>query len=364
MSSSSSSSKTDRTYKDDQSRRLHRRRLRRPLREENEGGESSSSSSSECASSGEVEEEGQQFRARCRIAGTLTRTLEAIHDHSKSQIVTCRFSKDGIEFNIEESSKSLQASVTLSSFMFQEIEYVGKEEEFQVRLCTHLLIECLNVFGHSNIDNTSLAISCHSTSEIFSMILEENGVVTECELITVAADETEENNFFDVFRKRNVLNRAIIKSDRLRDAFMELADLPGASAVCLTMSPREPRFRMEARGSLFTLTIDLTPAAIASADKESKTTQAGHDGTFIDFISEATQMYRYRVSSLRHVFRALGVARETLVQINEDGMLMVDHMLREEGQSASKVFVHFVLFPLECAEEDQGEDAENGDGSS
>ena len=95
---------------------------------------------------------------------------------------------------------------------------------------------------------------------------------------------------------------------------------------------------------MFTLTIDLTPAAIAcTAEGQNTSTKAGNDDTFIDFDSEKTQMFRYRVSSLRHVFKALAVARESLIQINEEGMLMVDHMMHDEGKASAKIYVHFAL---------------------
>ena len=74
-------------------------------------------------------------------------------------------------------------------------------------------------------------------------------------------------------------------------------------------------------------------------------------------------MCKYRVKYLKHVFRALGVAKETMIQINEAGMLLVDHMLLDEGR-ATKIYVHCALYPLEELDDDEEEgdyDESSGD---
>jgi hypothetical protein len=52
-----------------------------------------------------------------------------------------------------------------------------------------------------------------------------------------------------------MVNRVIIQSQHLREAFSELSDLPGAANVSITMAPAEPYFQLSAAGSVGTCTV-------------------------------------------------------------------------------------------------------------
>ena len=294
------------------------------------------------------EEERKRFQARTKCAGTLLRALEAINNNQKAQIVSVTVDSNELRFDVDDLGKCLQASAVIPKLAFEEFKFEGKDR-LSVRLSLHLLIQCMSVFGPSNADNTNVTIVCDSESDVLSITLDVDGVVTECELATLVTDDVFlHNSYVQEFRTKRVVNQTIIRSERLREAFSELSDCPGASAICLTMSPKEPQFRMEARGSLFSLTIDLASSMMQSnAAKLSKSQASSRsDDTFIDFKSVEHQMCKYRVKYLKHVFRALGVAKETMIQINEAGMLLVDHMLLDEGR-ATKIYVHCALYPLE-----------------
>jgi hypothetical protein len=312
----------------------------------------------------EMEDERKRFQARTKCAGTLLRALEAINNNQKAQIVAVTVNSNELRFDVDDLGKCLQASAVIPRLAFEEFKYEGTDR-LSVRLSLHLLIQCMSVFGPSNVDNTNVTIVCDSESDILCITLDVDGVVTECELATLVTDDVFlHNSFVQEFRTKPVINQAIVRSERLREAFSELSDCPGASAICLTMSPREPQFRMEARGSLFTLTIDLASSMMMMTQSKVSTTQQQRqvksDDTFIDFKSVEHQMCKYRVKYLKHVFRALSVSKETMIQINEAGMLLVDHMLLDEGR-ATKIYVHCALYPLEDLGEEEGEDEETGD---
>ena len=324
----------------------------------------------------------KRFQARTKCAGTLLRALDAINNDQKAQIVGVTVDSSELRFDVDDLGKCLQASAVIPKLAFEEFKYAcwnegdflfyvflishhsvhlprlhryhGKDR-LSVRLSLHLLIQCMSVFGSSNAENTNIMIFFDSDSDVLSMTLDVDGVVTECELAILVTDDVFlHSSYVQDFRTKRVINQTIIRSERLREAFSELSDCPGASAICLTMSPREPQFRMEARGSLFSLTIDLASSMMQTA--RSSSTNSKSDDTFIDFKSLESQICKYRVKYLKHAFRALGVARETMIQINEVGMLLVDHMLLDEGR-ATKIYVHCALYPLEDLEGD----SKNGD---
>ena len=69
------------------------------------------------------------------------------------------------------------------------------------------------------------------------LFLEEGGVVTVCKITT---QEPEETLDFD-FRSTNVMNKIILQSEGLREAFSEL-DMTG-DVLQITVSPDKPYFR-------------------------------------------------------------------------------------------------------------------------
>ena len=84
-------------------------------------------------------------------------------------------------------------------------------------------------------------------SRTLRLLLEEGGVLTECEIRTIPAGD--ELQFPSVFRETPCANRAWLKSEHLREAFAELSDLPGASTVTVYMAPHQPHLRLSAVGA-------------------------------------------------------------------------------------------------------------------
>ena len=78
--------------------------------------------------------------------------------------------------------------------------------------------------------------------ETFNIILEEDGIVTEC-AISIQEGEESDIDYNATFRSSDELNKLIIKSDCLRDAFTELAETPGATSISVLISPTAPFFR-------------------------------------------------------------------------------------------------------------------------
>lgn len=167
---------------------------------------------------------------------------------------------------------------------------------------------------------------------VLSLLLEEHGVLTECQLRTLVEDDDamELGPFESAFEEAPVLGKIIMKSDALRDAFTELSDLPKAACVRLSMTPQAATsedccFQLSAQAEAAVCTIDF--GACSSA--------------LVEVACDRSMHATYHLAVLSHALRAVNSAAETFIRINSNGMLSVQHML--ESPSGVKGFVDALL---------------------
>ncbi|KAG8512665.1 Cell cycle checkpoint protein RAD1 [Galemys pyrenaicus] len=163
----------------------------------------------------------------------LSTVLKAIHfrDHA-----TCFATKNGIKVTVEN-AKCVQANAFIQAGIFQE--FTIQEESVTFRINLTVLLDCLSIFGSSPMPGTLTALRmCYQGYGYPLMLfLEEGGVVTVCKINT---QEPEETLDFD-FCSTNVINKIILQSEGLREAFSEL-DMT-SDVLQITMSPDKPYFR-------------------------------------------------------------------------------------------------------------------------
>lgn len=127
-------------------------------------------------------------------------------------MATCTLGRNGIKFTVEE-SKIFQANAFLQEQLFQEYNWNQQNEHEQFRFRVHLphLLECLNIFGSGpGGQYTALQLLYSGYGRplvlmyviIFPLLylliiyrLEEGGVVTECALQTLEAEDLLDVNF-------------------------------------------------------------------------------------------------------------------------------------------------------------------------
>ncbi|XP_012974481.1 cell cycle checkpoint protein RAD1 isoform X2 [Mesocricetus auratus] len=182
-----------------------------------------------------VQDEDEQY---CLVASldnvrNLSTVLKAIHFKEHA---ACFATKNGLKVTVEN-AKCVQANAFIQAEVFQE--FIIREESVTFRINLTILLDCLSIFGSSPTPGTLTALRmCYQgDGHPLMLFLEEGGVVTVCKINT---QEPEETLDFD-FCSTNVMNKIILQSEGLREAFSEL-DMT-SDVLQITVSPDKPYFR-------------------------------------------------------------------------------------------------------------------------
>ncbi|CAM4559808.1 cell cycle checkpoint protein RAD1 isoform X1 [Caretta caretta] len=249
----------------------------------------------------------------------LSNILKAIHfkDHA-----TCFATTNGIKVTVEN-AKCLQANAFIQAGIFQE--FIIQEESVMFRINLAVLLDCLTIFGTNSLAGTSTALRMcyHGYGYPLTLFLEEGGVVTVCKINT---EEPEETLDFD-FCSTNVVNKIILQSEGLREAFGEL-DMT-SEVLQITMSPDKPYFRLSTFGNAGSAHLDYP--------KDSDLMEAFH--------CNQTQTNRYKISLLKPSTKALALSCKVSIRTDNRGFLSLQYMIRnEDGQIC---FVEYYCCPDE-----------------
>ncbi|CAI9724798.1 cycle checkpoint RAD1-like [Octopus vulgaris] len=209
-------------------------------------------------------------------------------------------------------------------------QIVSTPEEGNVvrwRFLRNILITTTNIYWWLNWTMSAICpiFSRPSTSKI----LEEDGVLTDCSIKTM---EPEEVLDFD-FCTENVVNKIIMKSECLREAFSEL-DMT-SSVLEFLLSPDPPYFRMSTFGNAGRTHSDFP-----------------RDSDMIEsFQCQATQTNRYKISLLKPSVKALTISSRVSIRVDKRGFLSLQFMIKnEDGQVC---FVEFYCVPDEDEEPEE-----------
>jgi len=289
------------------------------------------------------------FRAEISSAATLVGTLRGIlakggdsvsatHADGYSTVVTA--DSRGLKFTYTDASKSMQACASIQEDLFDVWSLSPHADQVRFRLRLSLLLQCLSCFGQNALEKTNLKMAYYPNEECFSFQLLESDVVTECKITTLDDDDADPTeDFLGYFEASEFQNRIIIASDRLRDAFHEIAELPGASTAHVLMSPARPFFRVSTMGEHGSCQIDFPDCS----------------ETFTQFRCESTVQCSYRMSFIQHACRALQFSHRTFIRMNSDGLLSMQHMVKF-GDSKTYVDFYIVSDADPGGDEDEDED--------
>lgn len=280
----------------------------------------------------------------CRIdnAKVVTATLTCLSNGSKKdQLAQVEVNEDGIVFIVTGRAKFTQSQGTINRSLFQAFQCQPQGGRFTVDL--NLLLECLQVFGAASLASTMLTMSYEPNQAVLRLTLEEQGVLTTCDIhaIEEGEDALDLAALASAFRSSPEVLRAILKSEVLKEAISDLSDLPGAGSVRVAVAPQEPHFHLTAGGVYGALEIFLPRSSEA----------------FVHFDCSEARAWSYGLGALNQGMRALTVAKETYMRINEEGILCVQHQV-ENTASGHSTFIDFLCLAEETGEEEQREQEE------
>uniref|UniRef100_A0A8C9FD83 Cell cycle checkpoint protein RAD1 n=1 Tax=Pavo cristatus TaxID=9049 RepID=A0A8C9FD83_PAVCR len=264
---------------------------------------------------------GEQYVLTASLdnARNLSSLLRAVHfqDHA-----TCFATVNGLRVTVED-AKCIQANAFIQAEIFQEFHV--QEESVMFRINLAVLLDCLTIFGASSLPGTSTALRmCYrGYGYPLMLFLEEGGVVTVCRINTQEPEDLLDFNFCST----NVINKIILQSEGLREAFSEL-DMT-SEVLQITMSPDKPYFRLSTFGNAGSAHLDYL--------KDSDLMEAFH--------CNQTQTNRYKISLLKPSTKALALSCKVSIRTDNRGFLSLQYMIRnEDGQIC---FVEYYCCPNE-----------------
>ncbi|KAH9502366.1 ssDNA endodeoxyribonuclease [Bulinus truncatus] len=257
--------------------------------------------------------------AKLDNARNISTILKAIHF---KDIATVIASPMGLKVTVED-AKCVQANAFIQEGIFHH--YSIKEDQLAFKINLTVLLECLTIFGSSATPsgNTSLKLCYAGYGCPLILMLEEDGVLTDCSLKTLEPDEILD---FD-FSSANVINKIIMKSECLKEVFGELDTT--SEVLQILISPDEPYLQFSTFGN--------SGSTHSSFPKDSDMVES--------FQSAKIQTNRYKINLLKPSVKALNLSTRISIRTDNRGFLSLQYMIKtEDGQIC---FVEYYCAPDE-----------------
>lgn len=229
---------------------------------------------------------------------------------------------DGLKVTVED-SKCVQANAFIQADMFQQ--FVLSQETLSFKINLTVLLECLNIFGSGSAAGATTALKmCYAgDGHPLVIVLEESGVLTDCSIKTQLPEDTMDFNF----NSSDVVNKAIIRSDCLREA---LAEMDGdCDLMELVFSHSPPLLQFAAVG----------------AGIESKVEVAGDSDLVELFQCPRTSSSRYRLALMKLSVKPLAQSQKVSLRTDARGFLCLQYMIKTDDGHIC--FVEFFCSPEE-----------------
>ncbi|XP_011684612.1 PREDICTED: cell cycle checkpoint protein RAD1 [Wasmannia auropunctata] len=233
------------------------------------------------------------------------------------ETATCLGTENGLRITVED-AKCMQATAYIPTTVFDEFEL---KEDVTFSLSLNILVECLCMFWPtSQEDAVAVQMFYKGTGYPVSVIIEEDGVITDCSLKTLEVDALLD------FHLDNVVNKVVLKTELLKDVMAELD--PTSELVELRLSPEEPFFRFSTEGLGGICHIDLP-----------------HDSDLIEtFQCTSTAVSNFKLVHIKPAMKALSCANKVSLRTNNVGLLCFQYMVQTEN--GHTCFIEYYISPL------------------
>jgi cell cycle checkpoint protein len=242
-------------------------------------------------------------------------------------MVTVIVSDNGLKFTVED-AKSAQATAYVEAKMFREFVFNEATAVFRINLTT--LLDCLQIFGSSSSspEQTPPAMRmCYSgQGSSLSLLLEDGVVVTDCSIVTLVADEILD---FD-FNSANVLSKIIMKSEYLKEAFVDIDTT--SETMEFKISHTEPQLRISTYGEAGRTHVDYPNITDVMETFECR--------------EEHTNSYR--LSLLKSSIKALVQSSKVSIRTDSRGFLSLQFLIKSDDGQVS--FVDYLCAPQEAVD--------------
>jgi len=239
------------------------------------------------------------------------------------QFVTVKISEIGMSFIVEE-GKHFQGQVFFKRSIFQEYHCHPQPQQqqnnnsfvnqvpqsipsFQFKINLAMILDCLNIFGHTPNKYTSLQFLYRGYGNPFILLLEEDGVITNCSIKTMESEDTLNFDYAGT-----VTNRVLIDSDNLLEAFGELDY--SSSILKIWLTPDIPFLKLSTNGQMGNFTMDF-------CNKK----EPGE--IFESFQLTEPIRHSFQLSLIKPCIKALTIAKKTRMILTRNGLLSFQHVV-------------------------------------
>lgn len=225
--------------------------------------------------------------------------------------------------------------------LFSVFELASEEGFFECSVPLNTLIQCISLFS----SQSRLLLSVGPDAEFISLILEDAGVVSECEVACHAildensgdsSENDDSNRMFD-FRTASVVTKCVVQSSFLRTALNECDIAMGQSVVSV---------RMASNGITFTVTSEsLSVDVTMPSPQSSRSHDLPAEGSriFSEFECTESVFFHYPPQFIKPCLKALSQADHTNLRINAAGMMSFQHVIVSRADQISNWIEHIVL---------------------
>mmetsp|Transcript_11100 Transcript_11100/g.16908 ORF Transcript_11100/g.16908 Transcript_11100/m.16908 type:complete len:312 (+) Transcript_11100:74-1009(+) len=292
------------------------------------------------------------FSCRVENSKTVTDILTCLcASDRKDHVCQVEASSEALIFLVTGKGKSYQARAILQASMFEDYVFEDAQslparnndddlDQDPIRFAVNLtmLLDCLQLFGPTS-DTTAATMTYSKEEELFKISLEESGVLTTCDITCLTAEDSHIHTqglgdthvtMFSVFREYEESCRLIFRADPLREAIHELFEVLGGGDVTISASTEPPVFKVCVQGSKDAFELEFPKSSDA----------------FVLFQSSVDCCWSYFSPALQLSMKALSISRESYIRINSEGMMSVQHQLRETSRG-HETFVDFLLLAVE-----------------
>eukprot|EP00299_Pterocystis_sp_00344_P010430 c4657_g1_i1.p1 GENE.c4657_g1_i1~~c4657_g1_i1.p1 ORF type:complete len:296 (-),score=78.28 c4657_g1_i1:29-916(-) len=272
----------------------------------------------------------QDIVLQCQLddGRVLSKILAAIH-LKQNQNATVVITEGGLKI-YTESSQSFQASGWLRKELFSDFQFRQPDNDpspmFGVNLTN--LLQCLSMSEESVSASTAVKICYAGPGHPLVLMLDENGVMTDCGLRTLVTDKPLDFDFI----ASTAPNKFIVRSEVLRDAFTEF-DLIHSGVDVNFILENNQRFCMSIDGPLSACEIEIPSTSEVVSKLECQTPQSNS----------------YRLSFLKLTFQSLGLSRDACIRMNSKGILSMQVMIVLPNQQSA--VVEFLVCPSIASDE-------------